>query len=471
VIGAVLAFLATAALAVALAGLGETLCGRRSVTLGDWNRAFLVGGGALATLLFPASLALGARALDALAAVAAGGFLAAVARRLPRRPAAASGGEHAGPPATPVVLVLIGATVATAVGFAVLNLQAGLLWDGFQIWSTKALLLYENGRLTPELWPASHLVGRAGRVVHYPNLVPLLQALQARVTGAFSFEDVKPLFQVFHLSLLVGTWEAAFGVAGRTHAWFATCLVVLLPALSTGTAAGGYADMPQAAAVAGVLAAAANSSKLDLSWRAQFPWLVVALTTVKSEGTILAVIAAGVALLAYATGQERRGWRRLGQLLPWLAVVGGSLVLRLAHIAWNTSPDPLFVAAGWTALGRAAGRFSEVVVHCGRWLVDPGEWGVFWLAALPAAGILAAGGRRMEAWLSRALITVVALYSGIFLFSTWPVALHVEQAYTRLLSHVAPLGAVILAAALARPGRERREGTRVGREEMVSTAR
>ncbi len=443
--------LAAAALTIGFAGIGESLTGRRARSLGDLNRAFLIGGGVLAAALFPASLLFGGRALGVELGAAGAGFLVFWVRHLLGSFNVRGAMKWLPSRVEPLTLLLAAPTIVMMVIFAVLNLRTGLLWDGFQIWATKGFLLFHDGALHAELWNASDLIGRAGRIVNYPSLIPLFEALQARLTGHFVFDQVSPVFQIFHVSLIMGTWEAARRLTGRTGAWFASSLVALLPEISTGTAAGGYADMPQAAVIAAALAAAADPHERRASWRAQVPWLCVAVMTVKSEGTLLVVVAVTMALLVMLTQRRGRDRLPLRSFVPWVGIVGSAFALRIVHLAWNHHHDDLFVTLNGAAFIRALHRFPEVVGACSRVLADPRLWGVFWLAVLAVAARSLIHDDGFERWLSAFVIADVLVFSAVFLFSTWPVALHVSQAYSRLLAQVAPVGAVTLTVGLWRP--------------------
>jgi hypothetical protein len=186
------------------------------------------------------------------------------------------------PPPDPAARWALAAAGLVAAGFAALNFRYTYLWDGFLIWATKAQLLFHEGGLTRE-WFAGDLYDL--RHLAYPSLVALCEALVSLLRGGFDFDGLKPVFMLFFLSLMVGTYSAVRSAGSPLLAAMATLLVCLVPAISTHTAAGALSDMPQAAVVAGVTPAAMAGRREAL------PWLIGALTAVKAEGTILAVLA------------------------------------------------------------------------------------------------------------------------------------------------------------------------------------
>ena len=114
------------------------------------------------------------------------GVVFTLARHL-RRPA-----DAATPPAVPagrdpVARMLVAAIVIVATGFAAVDLRYNMAWDGFQIWASKAQLLFYRGGLTPSWYSGDTYELRH---VTYPFGVPLYEALLSVVRGGFDFERV-----------------------------------------------------------------------------------------------------------------------------------------------------------------------------------------------------------------------------------------------------------------------------------------
>jgi hypothetical protein len=329
-----------------------------------------------------------------------------------------------------VWLLLMAAVVVVAADFTAVNLRYAFLWDGFQIWASKAQLLYDRGALDRIWYPGDTY---ELRYVPYPPLVPLYEALLQVVRGQFDFDSFKPVFLPFYYSLLVATYGAARAVLSARLAAAATLMLALLPLTSTGTAAGAYADMPQAAFVAGVVAAALRRTD---SHRA-LPWLIGGLTVVKPEGTILAVVA-GVAG-AYAWRIEKRTIRGL----PWsrVAIVAVFLTLRLGYVRWASVSDSVYVVTR-ESLMVAVGRIPHVAHVCLVKMLSPRRWGLLWPAFGLSALVLGRRGSAAETSLAVATATAAALFAMVFLFTTWPLELHIDQAYPRLLAQISPAAVV-----------------------------
>lgn len=425
-------FLLTGGLAAAFATLGEILLARRVRSLAEGNEAMLAGMGAAAAALFPFTLLFGGRALAAEAVLLGTAFLLAIARRIRTRDAA----PPESPPRTrdPLARWLLAAVGLVIAAFAALNFRLTYVWDGLLIWATKAQLLSHAGALTREWYPGDvydlrHLA--------YPLLVPLCESLLGVLRGGFHFDVTKPVFFLFYLSLLAGTYSATRAVASARAAALATMLVALVPALVSGPAAGGYADMPQAAVVAAVTAAALKSRA---DGRSALPWLIGALTTVKSEGTILAVAACAAVALYWFLDARASFWRRSVHESQSLAIVAACFLLRLTYIRWVAAPVDVYSGS----LSAAIARLPEVVRLCVAELISPPQWGLLWPGFLLAAVVLLAGGSLREKVLASTVGATLVLLMAPFLFTTWPLELQISQAYSRLAAQIAPAAAVAM---------------------------
>jgi hypothetical protein len=436
-------------IAAALALAGDLVLRRRSASLSSWFESFWVGGGIAASALFPLSLVLPGRALGVLeAAVGAAAAAALVLRfRTGRPPASPEPMPAEGRPllGDPLSAALLAITAAACVGFAALNWRYTYLWDGFQVWAARAQVLYAQGDLVPHLLPNDYF----NRLLLYPPLVPLSEAFLARLSGGFDFDALKPVFLVFYGAMVVATWRAARGVAPRPLAFAATALLCLSPMVSTQSAAGGYADLPQAACVAAVTAAFLAGPSAS-GWRSPLPWLVASLVTVKQEGTVLAVICCGVAALAVAAGARTGGRATTRSAASFLAPIALFLILRRAYVRWVDVSDLTYSPVNSESLPRAMSRLGEVLRLCAKQLLDFRSWGLFWIAFLLAAVyLLAAGASSRLRIVAGAVLLAVISDMAIFLFTNWPVPLHIEQAFPRLLQQVAPAAAVVIAGAFA----------------------
>ncbi len=425
----------TILLAAGFAAAGEALVRRRSAGVADWNEAFLVGAGCAAAILFPLSLLFSGGALDVLLALLGlcvlGAVLSRILRRAPKRDKPA---RRRYSPADVLVVALI--TLAV-VAFATLSFRYTFYWDGFQIYASKAKRLFYEGALTREWFTEDNY---DERLLEYPPLLTMCEALLARIRGTFDFDRLKPLFPLFYLSLIASIFAAVRRRTSRQVALWITLLVALLPELATTQAAGGSSDMPLAAYVAGTAAACFRRES-----RRALPLLIGSLTAVKNEGTVLACIASAGILLYWSDGGFRRLIARMRASGAAIAVVGGFLVSRMAFLRWLNVEDPTYAPIDGASLARGFERLGLVAEVCVRLALAPDQWGLFWPIALIASVALAIGGTRLERVLAAAVWTAVAASTGILLFTNWDIELHAGQAYSRLLAQIAPAATIVIA--------------------------
>jgi hypothetical protein len=275
--------------------------------------------------------------------------------------------------------------------------------------------------------------------------VPLYEALLGLVRGGFDFDVLKPVFLVFYVSMLLSTYAAARAVASVRLALAVTLLLALLRPLLHGAAAGGFADMPQAAMVAGVVAAGLGRRESQRT----LPWLIGSLTTIKAEGTLLAGVA-GVAVLLFIVTEGPHPFQRLRSRGKAVAVVGAFFVSRLAYLRWLGIDDTLFNSPDAGHLGAALARADHVALLCARSLLNPLNWGLFWPAFLAAGLILAFRGGARETCIAAATAAAILVSAAPFLFTNWALDAHIAQAYFRLLAQIAPAAAVAIAAGFSR---------------------
>ncbi len=438
-------------LALSFAALGEVILWRRSLDPFSWNESFLVGAGTSAAVLFPLSLLSPSGALRCVFAALAFALAGIVIREIARRPRARNaGGNRAGLPwrRDPVALALLAALALVVVAFTALVLRYSHFWDGFQIWATKAQLLYFRGALSRFWFPED---AYDSRILEYPPLVPLQEALLSMGRGRFDFDAVKPVFLPLYASMLLSTFAAAQSATGSVRAALAAALLLaLLRQASAGTAAGGYADMPLAAFVAGAVAAGLRSGATRGGGSAALPWLVGSLTTVKSEGILLAGAGCAAVLAFWALEAPRRAFARA--LASWrgVAVVLAFVGIRVAYVRWLGIHDITYGPLDAAHFERARRILGTVARVCARVAMDPASWGFFWPAFLVAAALVAVLGANRERSLALAVGGAIAIDTTIFLFTNWDPELQITQAYPRLLLQVAPAAAVVIATGYVR---------------------
>lgn len=445
-------------LAWGFASLGEWLRGAPARTARDWNESFLSGFGLSAALLVPLSMAIPGRALTALAVLvglaAAGGLLRrAVLRRTGARPTSDSRdrGAMGDVGRDPVALAAAAAIALAVLAFAVLNTRFTFGWDGFQIWVTKARVLFHEGSLTPLLFSEADY---EGRIVGYPDAIPFFEAMLCLVRGGFDFGAVKPVFLVFYVALAAGAYSLARVFLSTRASLVAVAMLLWLPGMSLGLNLGGYADMPLGAAVAAAAGAALRFREDPRSARAA-PWLIGSLAFYKNEGTLLAVGFCGLMLLAAVGTVEGRAFLRAAwkRIAVSGFVVAALLATAKLYVRWTKNPDDTYDRIDWAHIARAPKVLPVILRGVAAQLADPGHWWILWPAFAVAAVVVALRGSRSERMVALGAFLVLSAYALTFLFTRWDVAVHVASSYDRLPEHVAALAVVTIAVAWERSKR------------------
>jgi hypothetical protein len=434
-------------IAAGFAALGEVVLWRRSRDLFSWNESFLVGAGVSAAALFPLSLISGRYALAQILGALGLALAIVVIRHWRARgridPNSRRDRRIIRDPAALGLLTLL--SIVT-LSFAALNFRYPYLWDGFQIWASKAQILYHQGRLTPEWYPGTTVRPLS---LSYPPLVPLDEALLGVLRGGFDFDSLKPIFLVFYVSMLLSTFAAVRSRLSTRSALSATLLLALVPVVSTGTSAGGYADMPVAAFVAGAMAAGLRTP-VEGGRRDPLPWLIGSLTTVKSEGLLLA-LSACIAMAAIGCVEKpRRLPERFRGNAAGLVTLSAFIGLRWGYLRWIHLHDLTYGPLDSSHFKQAWSRILPAASLCGRELLDPQHWALLWPAFFLTAALQIVRGSTRERALALSTVVALAVYSGIFLFSNWGLEDHIPNAFPRLLVQLAPAAILTVVFGYAR---------------------
>lgn len=429
-------------LALECTAAGDLVIGRRSRSLVDANESFLAGL-ALATLaLFPLSLLLPTHALTTVAALL--GVAALVWLIRARR----SQGDGAAPrrwARDPLGMLLLAGILVALLCFATLDLRYSYAWDGFQVFASKAMVLFYRGGLVRELWPEP---GYAGRLVDYPNLVPTYEALVALLRGGFTFGALKPVFIVFFASLLLSTWTAARALVSPRIALVATLLIGTTPGVVVVFAPGGYADMPLAAMLTAALGAALRARDWDAPTRRSVACLLGGWLMVKKEGILL--LAALAIVLAVASALRPALRRALVAEWSSMTILGAFLAGRILYPLWTGWHDTTFGPIDSAHLMAGIARLPAVISRCLRLACDLPTWGLLWIALLPAAVVLLWRGTPVLRTVTAALLCALGMELMPYLLTNWEVIVHVDGAFPRQLAALAPIAMVLVVTAYAR---------------------
>jgi hypothetical protein len=429
-----------AELGVWAAGLGVAglLLPARPVSRIEWTGlALLLGSGITSLALFALSWALQGGALMALVILMSGALgFAGIARWRRAGPIALPGGGWF---VAALVLILF-----------LLGWQAGnhpLSADGLFNFEIRARLAAVQGGRVPTAFFSDP--SRAWMHPNYPLFLPLNEAWVYLCLGGPNQGWVQLLSVHFAAAAACLLFSGVARLTG--DAWrggLAAGMLFLLPAAVTypGGAIFLWADFPLAAVF---LAAVIYLIEFEATGKglALLSVLLALLPWVKREGLVLA----GVLALALFWIARRRGKMRLfpGAILPLVIVVlGWKIFLSVVHV----SADRDFLRVSLSSALEHADRLPFVVTALGRELIAWERWSLLWPLTV-AAAIRIAREPTLARWrlLAPVIAVLLALYTGIYIFSAWPkLALHVATSLPRLLLPVAMPALLAIAAAIPR---------------------
>ncbi len=349
------------------------------------------------------------------------------------------------------LLSLIAALVLTAVIFAVRLASArdgG--WDGMAVWGLLGRILHAAGgdpRLALETITLTQ--------TDYP---PLLPGSLAILHGAAGFDSSLPgriMAWTGFLSLPLVAQRILVRLAGATRGHLGALLLLTTPCFLL-RASEQYADVLVATlnlAVVGLVTLALGDRRGRLRYLVLAGLLLGLLGWTKAEGTLLALVILGAALVATGRGAGRARSTLIAASLPGLAATAAFFGLvaprgRRLDGSLGGAVQNLFDLERWNAAIVGFGReFATVLPFHDSGSFDPAgqRWGYYFGASALLA--LIRFGRGLPDRPGRFLIAVVLVQLGAFvaIFALIPErqAWQIDNALHRLLLQVAPLFVLI----------------------------
>ncbi len=321
----------------------------------------------------------------------------------------------------------------------VISFKHTLGWDGLLVWEIKARYAFLNGGVLPDAYFQG--AGRAFSHPDYPLAIPFAQLwiyLWLGEPNQFWAKLIFPIFYAVGASLLALLGNRIIG-----KRWIGLLLAVLLffipqASLSTGSAIVGYADFPLAIfylATVGYLLASLRPESCE-SFFPIFATCLACLPWIKNEGAILCLVAGGFAGLLMVAGRLPR--RFFVALVPGLLVaLSWRLFLRSVQVVSTVDFVPVSKESLMNNFSRLPGIYRVILAE----VSTPENWGIFWVVAGVALLFLICRWRYLtERLLILLIVTPLALYSGIYVFSAWNHYMdHVASSIPRLLMQLVPV--------------------------------
>jgi hypothetical protein len=382
---------------------------------------FAAGCGVVGLTLHLSGL-LGAPLLPVVSALVIGSLLVlAVKRRIPRR-------DRVRYPWLPTLLAILPAMWLLAVT-EIVPLRD---FDGRAFWLLKAKAITEEGSISGPFFEGATTSPRNA----YPLLMPLNASAIMTLAGEQDDRQVRWIYALMIIAFALELrYRLARLVSPAAGAWAAAILLWLPQILVEieGGATSAYNDIAIGAFLAGAFFELVERGS---SLRFGFWIAFVALT--KSEGFPLAILLLMVGVVVFRS-----------RIVPAFAPLALALITLFTWRAGISRSDELdFASLVFTLPGNIV-RFAESLWAVGGQIFAVHDWGLFLLAVVVAAGVLA---KRKE-WPSLLLVAsivlpMLSLYAAVFAVSDWHMDVMRDNLAPRVITHLlAPL--MFLAATAA----------------------
>jgi hypothetical protein len=329
------------------------------------------------------------------------------------------------PKSDPPTLISRAATVLTLIPIAVLVLSTITTpltdYDGRVTWMLKAKAIAHEHSITGPFFRGE---GSRDAHSHYPLLMPIAAAGLFEATGSDDDRAARPLYSLVAIAFLIVLRGAMRNVAGVSTAAVITAAVAWLPQFAANDDGGmlsAYSDVPLIAFVSLALLSIVRGEALERPFR--FGLQLAFVACVKNEGIIFVI-----ALFVLAR-------------FPWKALL--PVIVTLGALALWRAQIPLQYDENYPQLLRHLGSKVSNYPKAARELVsrmfDFRVWGAFWILAAIAAVIA----RKRELLIATAF--VLFAYVTTYAITSWTIAELAISSAHRLLLHLVPFAAMLLA--------------------------
>ena len=318
------------------------------------------------------------------------------------------------------------------------SLGRPLTADGLFIWELKAKLAYLHGGAIPAAY-----FGLQWRDLHttYPLGVPLVETWMYAWIGEPHQGALKLFCPLLFLAGVCLLWTVIWRITGDSRKSAITSILLFFVPwgmFKPGGVVSGWADFPLAIGYLGLLLfvlEAVRTGPGPVSFASAGPLLafLALLPWIKQEGLILALSATAGLGLAWIIGSNRRRSVIVTAFLaavPITVAIAWRGYLASKHAASNAD----FSAISLDALAENSHRCLAIGILLMRELTALDRWGLLWPVALMALIVGRQQYPRESTVLAVGLMLPCAVFSGSYIFSTWPnFAMHVNSSLSRLL--------------------------------------
>lgn len=338
--------------------------------------------------------------------------------------------------------IALTAAVVMSIPVAVAILQTFAVplgdYDGRTFWMLKARAIAHEESLTGPFFR-----GETSRHPHseYPLLMPISSAVVFKLTSSDDDRTARWVFTLTAIAFLVTLRRLLRTVSSANVSAVVVSAVAWLPqfAIETdGGAASAYADIPVAAFTTVALTFIARG---ELA----VPQLAISLASlplIKNEGAVIALVLAACAL-ALGNRDRLRFLQRSGSLTLFAIVILSAW--RAAVPLEHDENYPHLLRSIGETYGRAPTAMRELLSR----MLDVDRWGLFWAIALVALPLAWKRSRRLTFNVVAAATAIAATYVLMYTVTNWNIAELANSSANRLLMHVVPFAAIVLATSAA----------------------
>jgi hypothetical protein len=343
----------------------------------------------------------------------------------------------------PLLAILGGftAVMILSIGFRTMN------WDSVVIWSMKARVMHYFP-LTPRPWYFDDIRFTYSHL-DYPLLAPMITSGAYDMMRAPNDQPSRIVLPLIYAGQILLVYSAVRLLLPRLPALVVT-LIASCPQYLMVQAAMGSADVPLSMFRAGALL-------YLLRWwdrRGRDDAILCGLFTffaamTKSEGLPLALITAALFLTPCIKSLRQREIRISLAAYFLILVVGLGIWFVWKIGIPHTDENYLGRLRPGIIFGNI-GRLGQILATMARTTIHWRDWGVLWLLIPVVAAIGYRAFRVPHTWMLWAMLLLhVGLYIFVYIITPWDLGELMFNSLDRLLIHIAPTAALVLAAHLA----------------------
>lgn len=308
-------------------------------------------------------------------------------------------------------------------------------YDGRVTWMLKARAIAHEHSMSGPFFQ-----GKTSRDAHshYPLLMPLAAALPLEFAGEQNESAARAVYALTYVAFLLVLFRVLCVVGGDMAAAVIVGCVAWLPQFAMeidGGMLSAYSELPLVAFTTLAIAAILDADAIALGFS------LACVTCMKNEGSVIAAVLIAIAVM------QRPRMRRV--LIAAIFPAAAMLVLAFWRRSIPLEHDENYPHLAMQ-LALKLRNYPEAARELLGRMLHVHTWGVFWFASIiaTATGIATRSRRATTFVLGGAAILFVYITS--YAVTNWTIAELAMSSANRLLMHLVPFAAIVIAEAVAR---------------------